>query len=122
MDSRNYRNKLSQLNTVSDALTQAYRSFNITTDPVVSDCCIFQINALRERRNNLLMELRSMDKPNQQLGEYNGNRIKYIHTGRDDTFMLLANKSTLCPSQETDKANDKHRYGIYRPFHNQFFR
>ncbi|MBS1418689.1 MAG: hypothetical protein DBX49_07870 [Clostridia bacterium] len=47
-----------ELDRLTDALTQAYRCFNASSDPVVTDACIFEINALRARRNSLLRELR----------------------------------------------------------------
>lgn len=47
------------LQCLSDALVQAYRTFNSVSDPVVMDACIFEINALRARRNSLLREMRA---------------------------------------------------------------
>lgn len=55
-----------QLRRISAALTEAYRGFNSTSDPVVMDACIFEINALRARRNSVLKALRAeegMDSP-----------------------------------------------------------
>lgn len=50
-----------ELDAISQALVQAYRSFNSTTDPVVTDACIFEINALRARRNSVLRRMREQD-------------------------------------------------------------
>lgn len=50
-----------ELDAISIALVQAYRNFNSTTDPAVTDACIFEINALRERRNKVLRRMRGQD-------------------------------------------------------------
>lgn len=50
-----------ELDAISAALVQAYRNFNSTTDPVVTDACIFEINALRARRNSVLRKMRNQD-------------------------------------------------------------
>lgn len=50
-----------ELDAISAALVQAYRGFNSTTDPVVTDACIFEINALRARRNSVLRRMRGQD-------------------------------------------------------------
>lgn len=47
-----------ELDTISSAIVQAYRSFNSTLDPQLMDACIFEINALRARRNAILREMR----------------------------------------------------------------
>lgn len=56
------KEKLSQLDCLSNALNQAYRSFNFASDPVIMDACIFEINALRNRRSCVLNEIRAFDQ------------------------------------------------------------
>lgn len=51
-----------KLESLSEALCEAYRGFNSSTDPVVMDACIFEINALRARRNLVLRELREIEQ------------------------------------------------------------
>lgn len=46
---------------LSDAITQAYRSFNSTADPVQMDACIYEINALRSKRDSVLQEIRKLE-------------------------------------------------------------
>lgn len=50
-----------ELDAISAALVQAYRNFNATTDPAVTDACIFEINALRDKRNRVLRRMRRQD-------------------------------------------------------------
>lgn len=47
-----------QLESISAALTQAYRSFNSVSDPDIMDQCINEINELRAQRNSVFKELR----------------------------------------------------------------
>lgn len=51
-------NRSQELDMISTAIVQAYRSFNATLDPQLMDACIFEINALRARRNAILREMR----------------------------------------------------------------
>lgn len=51
-------NRTQELDAISTAIVQAYRSFNSTLDPQLMDACIFEINALRTRRNAILREMR----------------------------------------------------------------
>ena len=46
---------------LSDAITQAYRSFNNTADPAQMDACIYEINALRVKRDSVLQEIRKLE-------------------------------------------------------------
>ena len=46
---------------LSDAITQAYRSFNNTSDPAQMDACIYEINALRVKRDSVLREIRKLE-------------------------------------------------------------
>ena len=46
---------------LSGAINQAYRSFNNTADPVQMDACIYEINALRARRDGVLREIRKLE-------------------------------------------------------------
>ncbi|MGM9587048.1 MAG: hypothetical protein ACI3VA_06130 [Candidatus Limivicinus sp.] len=46
---------------LSDAITQAYRSFNNTVDPSQMDACIYEINALRCKRDSVLQEIRKLE-------------------------------------------------------------
>ena len=46
---------------LSDAITQAYRSFNNTADPAQMDACIYEINALRVKRDSVLREIRKLE-------------------------------------------------------------
>ena len=57
-----YRLKKKQLNSVTDALTQAYRGFNISCDDSATECCIFEIEALRRRRNNILQDMQRIER------------------------------------------------------------
>ena len=65
-----YELKKQQLNLVTDALTQAYRGFNSSTDPTVTECCIFEINSLRSRRNSILRDMHSIDQERSTHGNY----------------------------------------------------
>lgn len=46
---------------LSDAITQAYRSFNNTADPAQMDACIYEINALRVKRDSVLRKIRKLE-------------------------------------------------------------
>lgn len=46
---------------LSDAITQANRSFNNTVDPVQMDACIYEINALCVKRDSVLREIRKLE-------------------------------------------------------------
>lgn len=46
---------------LSDAISQAYRSFNASTVSAQMDACIYEINALRARRDGVLREIRKME-------------------------------------------------------------
>lgn len=46
---------------LSDAISQAYRSFNGTADPAQLDACICEINALRVKRDSVLREIRKLE-------------------------------------------------------------
>ena len=46
---------------LSGAINQAYRSFNNTADPVQMDACIYEINALRVKRDSVLREIRKLE-------------------------------------------------------------
>ena len=46
---------------LSEAINQAYRSFNSTADPVQMDACIYEINALRVKRDSVLREIRKLE-------------------------------------------------------------
>ena len=46
---------------LSDAITQAYRSFNNTAYPAQMDACIYEINALRVKRDSVLREIRKLE-------------------------------------------------------------
>ena len=46
---------------LSDAINQAYRSFNSTLDPALMDACIYEINALRVKRDTVLREIRKLE-------------------------------------------------------------
>lgn len=48
--------------TVSAALHDAYRTFNSLTDNTDMDACIYEINALRSRRESLLSDIRMLEK------------------------------------------------------------
>ena len=57
-----YEFKKQQLNLVTDALTQAYRGFNLSSDPTVTDCCIFEIKSLRSRRDSIFQDMQSIEQ------------------------------------------------------------
>lgn len=59
-----------QLDELNSALIQAYRSFNSTSDPVVMDACISQMDTIRARRGELLSRLRK-SKPNGKENPWN---------------------------------------------------
>jgi len=50
-----------QLETVTQALNAAYHTFNNVSDPVILDACIYEINALRSRRNSVLHDIRNLE-------------------------------------------------------------
>lgn len=60
LDKVTYERCLKQLDEVTDALTEAYRTYNRVSDPVIMDSCIFEINALRSRRNTLLRTMKQL--------------------------------------------------------------
>ena len=59
---RSYRLKKQQLNAVTDALTQAYRGFNLSCDDSATEGCIFEIEALRRRRNSILQDMQDIER------------------------------------------------------------
>ena len=43
------------------ALSQAYAAFNYTSDPELTDSCIFEIRSLQSRMNYLLREIKTLE-------------------------------------------------------------
>lgn len=43
------------------ALSQAYAAFNYTSDPELTDACIFEIRSLQSRMNYLLREIKALE-------------------------------------------------------------
>ena len=43
------------------ALSQAYTAFNYTSDPELTDACIFEIRSLQSRMNYLLREIKTLE-------------------------------------------------------------
>ena len=58
---QNLKRSQKEFEQLSDAITQAYRSFNNTVDPVQMDACIYEINALRVKRDSVLREIRKLE-------------------------------------------------------------
>lgn len=50
-----------QFDELSDAINQAYRSFNSVSDPALMEACIHEINALRSKRDSVLREIRKLE-------------------------------------------------------------
>ena len=46
---------------LSDAISQAYQSFNRVSDPALMESCICEINALRSRRDAVLRDIRKLE-------------------------------------------------------------
>ena len=65
-----YKLKKQELNTVTDALNHAYRSFNSSTDDSTTEGCIFEIKTLRQRRNDILSAMQSIDSERSKHGNY----------------------------------------------------
>lgn len=43
------------------ALSRAYTAFNYTSDPELTDACIFEIRSLQSRMNYLLREIKALE-------------------------------------------------------------
>lgn len=54
------KQSLTELGQLNAALTASYRNFNYVSDPVVMDACIYEINALRSRRDSILHDIRNI--------------------------------------------------------------
>ena len=54
------KQSLAELGQLNAALTASYRHFNSVSDPVVMDACIYEINALRSRRDSILHDIRNI--------------------------------------------------------------
>ena len=54
------KQSLTELGQLNAALTASYRNFNSVSDPVVMDACIYEINALRSRRDSILHDIRNI--------------------------------------------------------------
>lgn len=50
----------SQLGEIRDGLERAYLCFNRSSDPELTDACIYEINALRARYDHVLRHIKSM--------------------------------------------------------------
>ncbi len=50
-----------QFDELSDAISQAYQNFNSVSDPDLMDACIFEINALRSKRDAVLRDIRKLE-------------------------------------------------------------
>lgn len=61
INTASYEHCRQQLTEVTDALVEAYRTFNHVSDPAVMDSCISEINALRSRRNMILRDMRQLE-------------------------------------------------------------
>ena len=46
---------------LSDAISQAYQSFNRVSDPALMESCICGINALRSKRDAVLRDIRKLE-------------------------------------------------------------
>lgn len=44
------------------ALSQAYAAFNYTSDPELTESCIFEIRSLQSRMNYLLREIKNLEE------------------------------------------------------------
>ena len=54
------KQSLTELGQLNAVLTSSYRNFNSVSDPVVMDACIYEINALRSRRDSILHDIRNI--------------------------------------------------------------
>ena len=55
------KQSLAELGQLNAALTAIYRNCNSVSDPVVMDACIYEINALRSRRDSILHDIRNIN-------------------------------------------------------------
>ena len=55
------KQSLAELGQLNAARTASYRNFNSVSDPVVMDACIYEINALRSRRDSILHDIRNIN-------------------------------------------------------------
>ncbi|MBQ7896186.1 MAG: hypothetical protein IJ364_06500 [Oscillospiraceae bacterium] len=67
---KQYSLKKQELNTVTAALNHAQRGFNLALDDSATEGCIYEINALRRRRNSILQEMQSIDRERNKYGNY----------------------------------------------------
>lgn len=58
---RLYSLKKQELNSVTAALNQAERGFNLSLDDSATEGCIFEIKALRQRRDDIFSAMQSID-------------------------------------------------------------
>ena len=49
------------LQTTQDALNHAYAAFDYTSDPELTESCIFEIRALQSRMNYLLRQIKELE-------------------------------------------------------------
>lgn len=55
------KQSVSELRQLNAALTASYRNFNSVSDPIAMETCIYEINALRSRRDSILHDMRGME-------------------------------------------------------------
>ena len=65
-----YKLKKQELNAVTAALNQAERGFNNSRDDSATDCCIFEIKTLRQRRDDIFSNLQSIDSERSKYGNH----------------------------------------------------
>ncbi len=49
------------LQTTQDALNHAYAAFNYTSDPELTEACIFEIRSLQARMNYLVRQIKDLE-------------------------------------------------------------
>lgn len=52
---------MEELKQLNAELIANYRVFNLVSDPIAMETCIYEINALRSRRDSVLHDMRSME-------------------------------------------------------------
>ncbi len=65
-----YKLKKQELNFVTAALNEAYRGFNSSRDDSATETCIYEIKALRQRRNDILCAMQSIEHERSKHGNH----------------------------------------------------
>ena len=55
------KRSITELTQLNSALIASYRNFNSVSDPIIMETCIYEINALRSRRDSILHDIRTIE-------------------------------------------------------------